>query len=66
VNINSTDSFNKVVATSTQHAFEIDNVAYNPTAVPEPSSLFLALVGAVGVVACKQMRRKGSVVGEKS
>jgi hypothetical protein len=59
VNITSTESFNRVVATSTQNAFELDNVAYNPTGVPEPSSLILALVGLAGVVAGKRIRRKG-------
>jgi hypothetical protein len=45
VNINSTLSFNTVVATSSQHAFEFDNLAYNPTpVVPEPASL--ALIGS--------------------
>ena len=43
VNINSTESFNTVVATSSSYAFEFDNVAYNPTAVPEPSTFILAL-----------------------
>lgn len=66
VNINSTDSFNTVVATSTQNAFEFDNVAYNPTAVPEPSSLFLALAGAVGAIAFRRMRRKGLAVSDKN
>jgi hypothetical protein len=59
VNITSTESFNRVVATSTQNAFELDNVAYNPALVSEPSSLILALVGLAGVVARKRIRRKG-------
>jgi hypothetical protein len=64
VNINSTESFNKVVATSTSYAFEFDNVAYNPnpTAVPEPSSSILALIGAMGAFIYTQMRRKGLAV----
>jgi hypothetical protein len=64
VNINSTESFNKVVATSTSYAFEFDNVAYNPTptAVPEPSSFILALIGVMGAFTYKQIRRKGLVV----
>jgi hypothetical protein len=57
VNITSSESFDKVVATSTSNAFELDNVAY---AVPEPSSFVLALVGVVGVVAYKRTRRNGS------
>jgi hypothetical protein len=60
VNITSTESFNKVVATSTSYAFEFDNVAYNTAAVPEPSSLVLALAGAVGLISYERLRRKGS------
>jgi len=37
VNINSTLPFNRVVATSSQYAFEFDNVAYS--AIPEPTTL---------------------------
>ncbi len=59
VNINSTtDSFDRVVATSSSYAFEFDNVAFNPTAVPEPSSFILMFVGAMGLVTYKQLRRK--------
>jgi hypothetical protein len=58
VNINSTESFNTVVASSTQYAFEFDNVAFNPQAVPEPSSFALALIGMTGAFACKQLRPK--------
>jgi hypothetical protein len=63
VNINSTDSFNKVVATSSSYAFEFDNVAYNGSAVPEPSSFILALVGMMGAATYQRMRRKGSARG---
>jgi hypothetical protein len=56
VNITSTQSFDKVVASSTQYAFEFDNVAYN--AVPEPSSFVLGLAGMAGVAACWRVRRK--------
>jgi PEP-CTERM motif len=65
VNINSTDSFNKVVATSSSYAFEIDNVAYNVSAVPEPSSMVLALIGGMGVAGFARIRRKGLVVGNQ-
>jgi hypothetical protein len=60
VNINSTASFDKVVATSSQIAFELDNVAYNVTAVPEPSSFILAFIGGVGAVTYKLKRRKAT------
>ena len=64
MNIISPQSFDKVVASSVSNAFEFDDVAYS-SAVPEPSSLVLALVGAVGIVAYKQVRRKGQAVSEK-
>ena len=66
VNINSTESFNKVVASSTSYAFEFDNVAYSASAVPEPSSFVLALVGLMGVAGYKQIRRKSLPVGIKA
>jgi hypothetical protein len=65
VNITSTDSFNTIVATSTQNAFEFDNVAFNPSAVPEPSSIMLGLIGMMGAATYTQMRRKGLSVGNK-
>jgi hypothetical protein len=65
VNINSTESFNTVVATSTSNAFEFDNVAFNPTAVPEPSSFILALIGGVGAFSYSRMRRQGLAAGTK-
>jgi hypothetical protein len=65
VNINSTESFNTVVATSSSNAFEFDNVAYNG-AVPEPSSFILGLVGIMGVVGLNQIRRKRLAPGTKA
>jgi PEP-CTERM motif len=58
VNITSTDSFDKVVATSSQYAFEFDNVAYNPSAVPEPSSFALAGLAAIGGLGVWLRRRR--------
>ena len=50
VNINSTLSFTTVVATSSQYAFEFDNVAFNATSVvPEPATIFLFGAGLLGL-----------------
>lgn len=54
VNINLDSAFDKVVATSSQYAFEFDNVAYNAqnVTIPDGGSLFavlgLSLVGLAG------------------
>lgn len=47
VNINLTNSFNSVVATSSEFAFEFDNVAYSatPIGVPEPGIAGIFLLG---------------------
>ena len=47
VNINLSDSFTSVVATSSQYAFEFDNVAINadPHKVPEPGTAGVFLLG---------------------
>ncbi len=50
VNINSTLAFDRVVATSSQFAFEFDNIAFNPrNPVPEPSTLAIAGMGLLGL-----------------
>jgi len=57
-NIYSSTGFTKVVATSSQYAFEFDNVAYGAT-VPEPAAMlvwgFLCLVG-LGVIRRRRTR----------
>jgi hypothetical protein len=58
-------SFDRVVATSSQYAFEFDDVAFNPTPggtpsgapVPEPMSLGILAAGMVGV---GLVRRRGT------
>ena len=47
VNINLSDSFDRVVATSSQYAFEFDNVAFSasPLQVPEPGTVGVFLLG---------------------
>jgi hypothetical protein len=57
VNITSTVAFDRVVATSTSFAFEIDNVAYNETVpVPAPAALGLFGVGLLGLAWARRRR----------
>ena len=76
VNINSEDSFNKVVASSTRYGFEFDNVAlgYGPASLPqeieevsEPGTLALVTLGLlIGLGLRRQVRQiiaPGGAVG---
>ncbi len=58
VNINSTVSFTRVVATSAGYAFEFDNVAYgvNPVTVPEPLTLSVLGMGLLGLGLIRRQR----------
>jgi hypothetical protein len=68
VNINSDLQFDTVVATSSTHAFEFDNVSFNVTAVPigtpEPSTILSASIAVlVGLgYSYNQRRRRAKVV----
>jgi hypothetical protein len=53
VNINTTGAFNRVVATSSQFAFEFDNVAYSASPVPDGGTTLMLLglaLGGLGLV----------------
>jgi hypothetical protein len=64
VNITSTLKFDKVVASSSQYAFEFDNVAYGNynngsfDPVPEPASIAMWSLGALGMMFAGRKRRQ--------
>ncbi len=58
VNINSDLPFDSVVATSTNFAFEFDNVAYSANQVPEPASLIVWSVLGLSVAGAGWWRRR--------
>jgi hypothetical protein len=62
VNVNSDVAFDKVVASSSQYAFEFDNVSYNPSEVPEPGTLALVGTAFVGFVAARRRRRRAQTI----
>lgn len=60
VNITSTLAFDRVVATSTQYAFEFDNVALSATPIPEPASLALLGLGLLGLGMAARAKRRAA------
>lgn len=57
VNITSSVAFDRVVATSSQYAFEFDDLAFNPTVVPEPASMLLVGIGLAAIGTRRYRRR---------
>ncbi|HEX2861219.1 MAG TPA: VPDSG-CTERM sorting domain-containing protein [Lacunisphaera sp.] len=50
-------SFNRVVASSSQYAFELDNIAYSARPVPEGGATFAMLgIALAGLAACRRKR----------
>lgn len=60
VNINSTVAFDRVVATSTQFAFEFDNVALSAAPIPAPAALGLFGLGLLGLGLARRKQPTGA------
>lgn len=59
VNITSTLPFDRIVASSTNYAFEFDNLAFSKSAnvlVPEPTNIALIGLGLAGLVTARRRR----------
>ena len=57
VNITSTLAFDRVVATSSQYAFEFDNVALSETPIPAPAALAVFGLGLLGLGLARRAKR---------
>jgi hypothetical protein len=57
INADAASAFDRVVATSSQYAFEFDNVAFNRNPIPEPASLALLGAGLAGLGIVRRRKR---------
>jgi len=58
VNFLGLGKFDSFSLTSTQFAFEVDNIAVGTTPVPEPATLLLFGTGLVGLVAARKRKKR--------